>query len=169
MFTSSFSISVLCVFIIVHVVSFWGYLPPHWVTLVMCGCCVFIGAKGIKVEARNKRVLGRSYVNETIGKLDLMRFGQLLIVTVYIIGGFYAYQGAAGTIKFKDGRYYLKVAQAPHGSSYVEISKEDYEARAPALYRGNTILFFGFGLYGFLIAHFGNLIEEDEEQRKIRG
>ena len=131
---------------LIQVVTWFGVLPPVYISISMSIGCILVFLVGVISERRYEKKFGVSPVERVLENLSFKSFMFGLILVVYFLFNFVYSSSIGGRTKAENGKYF---AMKNVTKSYYEISEEEYNERQPHQVRAMTGHPLIFGILGF--------------------
>lgn len=133
---------------LVQVVTWFGVLPPAYLSVFFSVGCVIVFIVGIIIEKRHATRSGVSLGQKVLENLSFKPFIVGLVLVGYFFFNFFYSASLGGNTRIEDGRYF---AMKEPAKVFYEISESEYNERQPHQLRAKTGHPLLIGIVGFII------------------
>ncbi|MCC5453348.1 hypothetical protein LMJ53_16655 [Rheinheimera sp. UJ51] len=133
---------------VIHVVTWFGILPPTYLTIGLSAASVvvlFVGIISVKSYADRT---GENLGEKVLGNLSIKPFLFGLVVLAYFFFNFFYSASMGGITKIENGKYFAM--KEPTKENY-EITESEYNERQPHQVRAMTGHPLVFGIVGYIM------------------
>tara|TARA_R110002049_G_scaffold217214_4_gene388629 strand:+ start:988 stop:1491 length:504 start_codon:yes stop_codon:yes gene_type:complete len=132
----------------IHVVTWFGILPPSYMSFSMSFACVLVFLAGLISAKTYASRSGISLGEKILGSISFKPFLYGLVLAAYFCFNFFYSASTGGNTKIENGKYF---AMREPTKEYYEITESEYDERQPHQVRAMTGHPLIFGIVGFVM------------------